>query len=144
MPLWLFAYGNFLGLAYDHVSEPYFFIAGALVLVAGPLLVGLLIQKCGPASCQRLDRALPPACLLLVLLELAVRATSFAAIWDLVTWRLLAGSGLVPILGGILGTIGSATFRQELPQTKTVTIVTCVQNTLLAKVSLEQYINRTF
>ncbi len=137
MPLWLFAYGNFLGLTYDRVTGPYFYIAGALLTLSGPLLVGLLIQRCSPRILPRMDRAILPTCALMLLVEIVINVINFNNMWELVTWRLLVGSSLVPVSGFVLGILTTATFKQKLPQIKTVSIVTAVQNTVLAKVIIQ-------
>ncbi len=69
MPLWLFTYSNFLGLEYDHLLGPYYYLAGALGIVAGPLLLGFIIQRCAPRKLPGMDRAIPPTCALMLLVQ---------------------------------------------------------------------------
>ncbi len=55
MPLWLYTYSSFLGLDYEHIAGPYYYLAGALGVVAGPLILGLIIQRCIVAfSCKNI------------------------------------------------------------------------------------------
>ena len=73
MPLWLFTYSNFLGLEYEHIAGQYYYLAGSLGVVAGPLLVGLIAQRCAPRALPGMDRAIPPTCALMLLVQVPTK-----------------------------------------------------------------------
>lgn len=137
MPLWLFTYGNFLGLTYDQVTTPYFYIAGALAILVTPLLVGVLTQRCSPRLLPRMDRAIPPTCALMLLMEFVVTSVNFNHSCRVLTWQVAVASLLLPLGGCLVGMLLTFAFRQKLPQVKTVSIVSAVQNTVLAKVIIQ-------
>ena len=75
MPLWLFTYSNFLGLEYQHIAGQYYYLAGSLGVVAAPLLVGLVAQRCAPRAPLGMDRAIPPTCALMLLVQVCMETS---------------------------------------------------------------------
>ena len=78
MPLWLFTYSNFLGLEYEHIAGQYYYLAGSLGVVAGPLLVGLIAQRCAPRALPGMDRAIPPTCALMLLVQVPTKTLNIS------------------------------------------------------------------
>ena len=134
MPFWLWTYGHFLGLTYHNISFPYLHITGAIGYTTLPIVIGFLLQKCAPKALSAMDKAIHPTCLILTLTTSTVSVHSVWLIWDLVTWRLLIATVLVPIVGCMLGAFGSLIFRLKTPSVKTVAIATGLQNTILASI----------
>ncbi len=137
MPLWLFTYGHFLGLAYDEVAFPFYHIAGALFAVAWPLVLGCCVQRCAPRRLFHLDNAIHPTCLLLTLTTATVSAYNVWQVWSLITWQLLVSTAMIPITGSLIGALATVIFRQKLSDVKAVALATGLQNTLLTTVILQ-------
>ena len=134
MPLWILAYSFFFPHLYGDVAFPFYHIAGALGVIACPVLVGAALQRCIPKSLPYMDRAIHPTCLLLTLTAATVASYSIWQVWSLITWPLMAGSCLFSITGCLVGGVSMFAIKRKLSLIKTVSIVTALQNTLLVTI----------
>ena len=88
-------------------------------------------NRCTPRVLPQLDKAIQPSSLLVVMVAVTISIYNFIEKLPLVTWRLLLATAIIPLICLLAGALLCIIFRQKIPQTKTVAMVTSLQNTLL-------------
>lgn len=140
---WRFAFDRLLasGSAYP-LPPAYLHLAGALLALLLPLGLGLTLRRCSGHLFKRLDKAVQPCCLLVVLVSATVSIYGFMQQYPLITWRMLAASAVVTLAGSATGVMVTALFRLKVPQVKSVAMSMSLPNSLLASVLIHTTFTR--
>jgi predicted Na+-dependent transporter len=111
-------------------------VAVSLSILITPLIVGLFLRQKFPKVADKIQKALKPVTLVMIIVLLAVGIYSNMYIFRLFKPRIILAGCLLPYIGYVSGGIVAALFRQPWKRIKTIILETGMQNTSIAYILL--------
>ncbi|GIX81473.1 p3 protein [Caerostris darwini] len=135
MPLWIFTLGASL-FRDNEATIPYLNMAGSLVLLTFPIVIGLIIKRYSPKLTRISMKIIKPFTIFCVLFGITLASYVNRFVFYLFTWRVVVAGLSIAWGGYCFGALVSWLFRLERAQIIAISIETAFQNPAVAFVLL--------